>query len=486
MNNKKILFLFLFLEYLAVISVKAQEQEQFTVFKNVNVISMQSDMIRKSQTVVIKNGYIYAIDTLPKISIPKNAVIIDGKGKYLMPGLADMHAHLTHPEASYFAEDNFATMNLLLANGVTTIRNMWGSVGLLEFKKEVNSGKILGPRIYTTGPFIVARPDTLTNPWSANEVKNNATELYARTEEDGKAIAKYHLDMGYDFIKVHNNTTLQPYIGLVNENVLPVIGHAPRPIGLSKILTIGKHSSIEHYDAFVGLAEQSESPARKSPNWYDQYFGSYSHASDERLLLLAELIKSSGMYFTPTIIMSEWYNGTQPNMLKRLAEPDVMKYTSKKQRDIWFEYANGFALYYEQWKLDMTNQRTFALHLVNLFHKAGVPIMLGTDATAIMGIQGISVIEELELLVEAGLSPYEAIKAGTVNVHNYLRKEGLELGTGKIQVGEPADFILLGDNPLTDIANIRQILGVMTQGRWLNKEKLNELTKEVERIYSNE
>ncbi len=361
---------------------------------------------------------------------------------------------------------------------------MWGSAGLLEFSKEVNSGKIIGPRIYTAGPFVVSRPDSLKNPWSPDEVRNNPTELYARTEEDGRAISRYHLEKGYDFVKVHNNTTLPPYIGLINEGAVPVVGHSPRPIGLARILTIGKQSSIEHYDAFVGLSEQSSSPAKKSSNWYDNYFGSYAYTDNERILLLAELLKSSGAYFTPTIIMSEWYNSSHSHMLKRMTDPSVMSYTSKEQRDIWLEYVNGFALYYDQWDLDMTKQKTFALNLVNLFNQAGVPILLGTDATAVMGIQGITVIEELELLVEAGLSPFEAIKTGTVNAHNYLRYVGLELGTGTIQVGEPADLIFLDANPLTDITNIKKISGVVTQGRWLNKEKISELTERAEEIYT--
>jgi len=481
MNKKKILLLLLSLGCTGIF--KGIAQEKFTVIKNVNVISMQSEEIKKSQTIVIKDGFIVGIDTITKISIPKNSIIIEASGRYIMPGLADMHVHLTHPEASYFAEDNNATMNLFLANGVTTIRNVWGSADLLEFKKEVNSGKVLGPRIYTSGPFIVPRPDSLASPWSRSEVKKNSTELYARTEDDGKAIAKYHLDMGYDFIKVHNNTTLKAYLGLVHEGFVPVVGHAPRPIGLSKILTIGKQSSIEHYDAFVGLAEISESPAKKSPNWYDQYFGSYSHVSDERILLIAELIKASGMYVTPTIMMSEWYNGSQDKMLSRLKDPDVLKFTSKKQRGIWYEYASGFASNYKKWNLDMTNQKAFALRLVNLFHKSKVPLILGTDATPVMGIQGQSVIKELELLVEAGLTPYEAIKTSTVNVHMYLKKSGLKLGTGTVVVGEPADLILLEENPLASITNIRKIWGVVTQGRWLNRRQLNDMIKNVVETY---
>lgn len=483
MSNKKYLFVFLLLGHLATFNLKAQNQ--LTVFKNVNVVSMTKPEVGMLHTVVIKDGFIEIIDSTNKYAIPKNALVIDGKGRYLMPGLADMHTHLTHPEAQHFAEDNLATMNLLLANGITTIRNMWGSEELLEFSKKVNSGEILGPRIYTTGPFVIGRPDTLTTAWNADEVKNNPTYLFARTEEDGRAISKYHKDMGYHFVKVHNNTTLLPYKGLVNENAVPVIGHAPRPIGLAKIFTIGKQSSIEHYDMFVGLAEQSTSPAKKSQNWYDQYFGSYSYANDERILLLAELVKSSGMYFTPTIIISEWYNGSQSKMLLHLKDPDIMKYTSKQQRDIWFEYATGFASNYEKWNLDMTNQKNFALRLTYLFHKSRVPLLLGTDATPVMGIQGQSTLEELELLVEAGLTPFEAIKTGTVNVHEYLQKAGLKLGTGTIVVGEPADLILLEENPLINIGNIKKIMGVMTQGRWLNEEKLTELTKKAEEIYSN-
>ena len=471
----------------ALAASEAGAQDRSVAFVDVSLVPMDSARAVPGQTVVVRDGRIVALGPATATAVPEGAEVIDGRGRYLMPGLADMHVHLTHPEAGgYYHEDNGASFDLLLAHGVTTVRNMWGTPGLLALRDSVRAGLVLGPHVTTTGPFVEGRPGTLPGLWSVAELGDDPFIIRVRTEADGRAAAHHHADVGYDYVKVRDRIPAAAYRGLVDEAArlgLPVVGHAPRTVGLGAVLTRGHQGSIEHVAPFAGLAERSDSPARSAEQWYDRVWGTYAHNDPERVGLLAEIAAASRVWVTPTLFTSEWYSGPQPDMLARLQDPDVLRYTSAAQRDSWREYAEGFATSYARWGLDMEAERAFGLRMVQALDSTGARLLLGTDATPAMGIQGLSVHEELALMVEAGLTPFAALRTATVNAQTYLREVGRGSSSGIVRAGEPADLVLLDANPLDDITNARRVRGVVTRGQWLNRADLDGMLADAETRY---
>ncbi len=458
-----------------------------TAYVDVTVVALDSARAVPGQSVVVEGDRIVAVGPTATVQVPAGARVVDGRGRFLMPGLADMHAHLAMPGTEYFPMDNRATFALMLAHGVTQIRNLWGTTGLLALRDSVEAGQVLGPRIWTTGPFVIARPDTLNEPWSPSELGMDDEYLLAGTEADGRAAARYHVEAGYDFVKVHNLTSAAAYRGLVLEAErlgLPVVGHAPWAVGLASVLTGGRQNSLEHYDTFAGLAQASEAPSRTASEWYDRVFGPYRSIEPERLALLAELAAASRVWFVLTVIVSEWYSGPQPKMIAHLDNPLLARYTSLAQRASWREYAEGWATNYATWGVDMSLERPFALSLVRALHDAGARLLIGSDAPATMVPPGIGVHDEMALWAEAGIPALDVLRAATTRPARYLQEVGLADGPSGLEVGAPADLVLLRCDPLLDVANARDIEAVMTRGRLLDRADLDRMLADVEARYA--
>ncbi|MEO0558099.1 MAG: amidohydrolase family protein [Bacteroidota bacterium] len=453
---------------------------------DVALVPLDSARVIPHQTVILNGDRIVAIGPNPAVDVPADAYIVDGSGRFLMPGLADMHAHFSHPETMYYAENNQASAALLLAYGVTTARVMWGTPGVLAFADSVREGHIPGPRVTVASPFLQSRADT-AGPWDPREAGDPAV-WRVRTEADGRAAARHAYATGYDYIKAYNEIPMEAYEGVLAESEalgVPVVGHVPRAVGLAGVLADGRQRSLEHLDVFRSLAERSDSPARDSTQWYHRYFGSFDYADPERLDVLAALVAAEGTWVVPTALTAEWYGGPQPDMLARLASPDVVRYTAPGQRELWRRYAEGFALNYAQWGLDMTANRSFALLTLAALHRRGVNLMVGTDATPAMSPQGLAVHEEMALWAEAGIPPLGILRAATLAPARYLREFGLEEGPAGLSVGAVADLVLLTENPLIDVAHARRIDAVVARGHLFHREALDALLTRVEQRYAN-
>ena len=455
---------------------------------DVVLVPLDSARAIPHQTVVVRGGRIVALGSSASVTVPEGARVVDGRGRFLMPGLADMHMHLAFEGSPGSAEDNRATLALLLAHGVTTVRNLWGTPETLALRDAVASGDVLGPRIWTSGPFVIGRPDSLAGLWAPDEVgASDPAYLLARTEADGHAVARYHVAAGYDMVKVHHNTPAPVWRGLTDEGRrlgIPIVGHAPPAVGNAAVLVSGRQSSIEHYNPFVYLAQPTDSPARTAEAWYDRIFSPYRSVDSERLALLAELAAASETWFVPTAVVAEWYSGPQPDMAARIDDPEVARYTSAAQRGRWREYAEGFATYLAPWGIDMSLERPFALALVRALHGAGAKTMIGSDAPATMVTQGAGVHDEMALWAEAGVPPLAVLRAATIEPARYLRQAGLADGPSGLAVGAVADLVLLRANPLADVAHARQIEAVVTRGRLLDRARLDVLLDTAERIYA--
>jgi imidazolonepropionase-like amidohydrolase len=424
-------------------TLKGYSQKQTSyVIKNVNVITMaSSNTVLENATVVISNNLIQSING----EIPKNAIIVDGKDKWLIPGLIDAHVHL--PTDSYFGQKlptqtpdiSFNTQDIMtpiIANGVTTVLDLNSTMETFAQKKAIEKGYIVGPRVALA---------VLING-------GNGQGRIANTAEEGRTMVRNAKAEGYDFIKVYSKLNIETYNAIVDEAFkqgLKTIGHIP--------------------DAFQGKLEQAFVP----------HFGMVAHAeefskkSDSFILQdatkFAKLSKDNGTWLSPSLITLVWI-AKQTHSIDNIKNLPSLKYVHPLLQSKWLTANNYVKNASPENATYFDNMVKFHFKLVKAFKEAGVPIVAGTDAGVSGVVAGFSLHDELELLVQAGLTPQEAINSATLLSAQWL---GIDKQIGSIEIGKLADLVLLDKNPLIDINNTRKIAGVIVNGKWLDKTKLN-------------
>jgi imidazolonepropionase-like amidohydrolase len=391
--------------------MKCKIDNQTKVIKDVNVISMCNDSILYGHSLLVMDGKIADIGIFDKMKIPKDAQIIDGKDRYLIPGLCDMHVHIQ--------DDNDRL--LFVANGVTLIRNMSGFPYHLKLREKIKEGCLIGPEIYTTGPII----DGLNPYWPGLSIviddKTKVYDVLSQMKKDG-----------YDAVKVYQKLTKEVYyeiIRVAKELKMPVVGHVPESLSVRDVLFSGQ-TSIEHL------------------NGYDRYYGVD--------FIIEETVKS-GIWNCPTLLIHKNYENL--DSLKK-NPPSEIKYVSPSIVESWKTFKQSENKKYEEMKL----LKTLTNNNAN--------IVAGTDAVHVYVVPGFSLHEELSLRQDAGLTPYQVLLSATRNCAKML---GYESRLGTIEKGKDADLVLLKNNPLKDINNTRSIIGVMTKGRWYPKEDINSM-----------
>ncbi|MCA1623335.1 MAG: amidohydrolase family protein [Acidobacteria bacterium] len=419
-------------------------------FVNVNVVPMDSERVVQNQTIIIRDGRIAAIGAAKRVRVPQGAVKIDGRGRYLMPGLADMHVHL-----EYF--DREAQLLLFLANGVTTVRNMDGRPNILEWRKRIAAGNLLGPNIFTAGAILEGKPPFRND----NRVVETPAEAVAEVVKQKQE--------GYDFIKVYHTLDRETYKAIVAEATkhgLTVAGHVPRSVGLPGALAANQ-KSIEHLDGFIDEIEADDSPLKNQRSWLKRYFA--VKVDDAKIRSIVGATERAKVWNVPTLVERRLSALTTNELQTRLRQPEL-KYLPPETAEFWSASnkritgrmsADDFARLAEGEK---TRNR-----LVKLLHDGGARLLVGTDTPNAFVIPGFLVVEELQNFVEAGLTPYQAIKAATKDAAEFL---GASNEFGTISVGRRADLILVEGNPLESVANLKRRAGVMVRGRWLTTSDL--------------
>jgi imidazolonepropionase-like amidohydrolase len=378
-----------------------------TAFMDVTVVPMDQERVLPKQTVLVQNGRITALGPSDKVPVPAGAVRVDGRGQYLIPGLADMHAHINVSGEPVYGETDSAKgenrlLHLWLANGVTTVRNLdwserkWGEQSL-RLRARAAAGEILSPRIYTSGAWT-----------GADGIETSAKVAPAQV---ASLVAAYKA-AGYDHLKVHEEGGRELWDSLVaaaRREGMPIVGHAPRAEsgwGKKRMRDWGLAAPMKSIEHMMDYA------------WFDTTVG---------IPAMAAATKRAGVWLCPTWMVEK-----------------IMLYESSLAR------------------------MAFHRRLIRTFQDSGVGLLLGTDNAYRKA--PATVHDELRGLVEeAGLTPYQALLTGTRNVAQYF---GMLDSTGTVAVGKRADLVLLRGNPLEDIRNTAEPIGVMIGGRWVTRAEL--------------
>jgi imidazolonepropionase-like amidohydrolase len=422
-------------------------------FTNVNVVPMDAERVIRDQTVVVDSGLLIAIGPAANISIPADATVIDGAGKYLLPGLGEMHGHL--PTAVSDAEDS---LFLYLAGGATTVRGMQGHSSQLQIRQRVRDGVLLGPRMWLAAPSLSgdSAPDAET-----------AERLVRRAKA-----------AGYDLLKVHEGLSADAYAAIVTtatELELPWGGHVSTHVGVAGALAASQ-TTIDHLDDYVEAMQPNNSPAL-AENGRDRRRLMAMHADAARIPTLARATRDAGVAVVPTQMLWETFGGAR--------DPDVLlerfenRYMPKSVIDNWYRRIQ--AIYHGADRETSAREAHLRQVLLKAMNDVGVEVLMGTDAPQVFSVPGFSLHRELPLMVESGMTPYEVLRTGTVNVARHL---GIEDRAGTIAVGKYADLLLLDDNPLEDIAAVAENSGVMIDGRWLTPALITARLAEIEAKYA--
>lgn len=413
-------------------------------FINVHVVPMDADRVVSGQTVVVEDDRIVAIGPVDDVPIPEKARVVDGTDRYLMPGLAEMHAHVPNAESP----DIDRYFSLYVANGVTTIRGMLGQRSHLGLRDALGTGDVFGPRLYTSGPSLNGRS------------VNGPAQARAMVEEQ-------HAE-GYDFIKLHpglDRAEFEAIATTANQLGIPFAGHVPVAVGVEGVLQSGM-ATIDHLDNYLAAALPANSPGLGG---YGGFFDVLlaDQVDVDRVRSLARATAASGTWNVPTQILVELRVNDVP--VETLRNWPEMRYMPEATVARWAEAKEatlaerGFNAETAAFGIEL--RRRLLLEL----QRSGAGLLLGSDSPQVFSVPGFSIHRELEILVASGLTPYEALRSGTASVADFFGSNG-----GTVAVGRDADLVLLDADPLADVGNASRIHGVMLRGAWYPAAELDE------------
>lgn len=418
-----------------------------TAFLNVNVIAMTEERVVEAQTVIVEDGVITVIGDVDGVPLPKDAVVVDGTNRYLMPGLTEMHAHVAEADSQDLDRD----FTLFIANGVTTVRGMLGRPSHLELRQQLLDGEQFGPRLITSGPSL-----------NGNSVSSPA---------DGVRKVNAQHAASYDFIKIHPGLSASEFTAIAsaaNELGMPFAGHVPVSVGVVGALDAGM-ATIDHLDGYIAALMPPDSDLSGGyGGFFDVLLADQVVA--ERIEDVVTRTVAAGTWNVPTqSLVEQLVNDTS---VSDLANRPEMRYMPPATVDRWVEAKQsqlnerGFSPEIGAQAVEIRRQIILALH------EAGAGLLLGSDAPQIFNVPGFSLHHELEFLVAAGLTPFDALRTGTTAAAEFLGTN-----TGAVVIGKEADLVLLDANPLADIGNSRRVHGVMLRGDWISYADIEDRLK---------
>ena len=452
-------------------SAQAQQPDQPLAFIHVTVIDTVKGALTSDATVIVAHNRIVALGKTGRIRLPKDARIVDATGKFLIPGLWDMHFHTPFDEKQW----REILLPLTLANGVTGVRHMFGIESVLKLRAEISSGKLLGPRMIVGSPVV----DGPTPMWQGSISVSN--------EAAGREAVRSIKKSGYDFVKVYQFLPRGTYLAIADEakkQNLPFAGHVPFSLSAAEASDAGQ-KTIEHlFGLILACSAQEESLRPKLADAAANVDQSFTAHTELFIRNESEPLASYDQYKANTLFKRLAANGTYavPSLVLHRAlalgkeDPAFsndprLKYMPLNMRQLFVWVLRFFTEYrpvYEQMLL-----------MTEAMHHAGVQMLAGTDTPNAYCFPGFSLHDELELFVKTGFTPLEALQTATLNPAKYLN---LSSSFGTIEKGKVADMVLLDANPLENISNTRKIAGVVVNGRYLPRETLQKMLADVEAI----
>ena len=412
------------------VALEQSSSAQDLAFVGVNVVPMDRNAILDNQTVIVRDGRIAAVGPAGSTRVPDGALRVEGRGKYLMPGLGEMHGHIPSPfEPREYTE---VVLFLYVANGVTTVRGMQGAPGQLDLREGAKRGELLAPNLYLAGPA-----------FSGNTIKS--------VEEAIQRVRQQKAE-GWDLLKVLPGLARDHYDAMARtakEVGISFAGHVPADVGLLHAIQSGQET-FDHLDGYIEYLQGEKGPV-----------------PDAKFQEIAKLTREAGAWLVPTMALWETLRGTA-DLATLLAFPEL-KYMPSQQIQQW-KNAQENLLKNPDFKPDVArNVIQNRMRLLKAFHDGGAKILLGSDAPQRFSVPGFSIHREMKRMADAGMKPYDILRSGSTNVGLYLKAKD---NFGTIEVGKRADLILLDANPLQDISNVARRSGVMVRGRWISEREI--------------
>ena len=432
------------------------------IITNVSVIPMTSDTVIRDASVLVRNGRIAELGRTATVRAPAGTRTVDGRGKFLIPGLADMHAHLYADENA--VHDSVAPFELgvMLANGVTTARLMIGTPEHFALRRGVENGSIAGPQLWVASPQFAGRADI--------------NSRVITTPEEARIAVREMKNAGYDFIKLTLFITRPVYDAIVDEarrSNIPVVGHVDPQVGVARALEAGQQ--IEHHDNYLESILADSSPIKTSVSdrgvFFPQNWQSLDHIDDRKLAAIAGATARANVFTTPTLYFFLHTMAIRHSDEEIRARPD-WAFTPPSVRT---SYMAARERYWSTAASEQRRQRYVQVRnkLVKAIVDSGGKIMAGSDAPGWLLAYGYTLHRELEAMVDAGLSPYQALLTATRNPAEFLNATS-EWGT--LERGKRADMILLSANPMESIRNTTKIEAVSLGGKWFPVDSLQRMT----------
>jgi imidazolonepropionase-like amidohydrolase len=414
-------------------------------FESVSLLPMDQDRILDSQTVIVRGDRIAEIGPAGQVQVPAGAQRVDGRGKYLMPGIAEMHAHVPSADDPMLETD----LALYVLNGATTIRAMMGTPDQLDYRRRIASGELFGPTLFAVGP-----------PFTGKNTDG---------PEDARAKVREYHAAGFDVLKIFPGLSRAEYdaiLGTARELHMPISGHVPSSVGVRHAIESGQ--SIEHLDGYVEAIGGNRG----------------------RIPELVSLTREAGIWNSPTMDVWKTILGLRdPDELLR--ERPELRYLPRKLVDQWttrvreLRRKSPVRAALEGLGLGTSAEDVVALRdsLLHALSSGGARLLLGSDSPQVFSVPGFSLAHEMEAMVAAGVPTWEVLLAATRNPAEYFGRSD-EFGT--VAVGKRADLILVDGDPLTDIRNVHRQSGVMVRGHWLPADEIKRRLDEIARRWNSE
>ena len=419
--------------------IPKRPQEPVVAFVDVHVIPMNRDGVLDHQTVIVRGSRIAEMGPAAQVKAPPGAITVDGRGKYLMPGLGEMHGHFPNPSAGPELTEN--VLFLYLANGVTTVRGMQGSLAHLELKARIARGELLGPRLWVPGP-----------PLTGNA---------APTPESGRRLVEEQQAAGFDHLKIQEGLSRETYdtiVATAKRLGMRFAGHVPDAVGVYHVLESGQ-ASIDHLDNYV------------------ETVGGPDSADERSIVQIVAATCAAHAWTVPTLALWETFLGADDSAA--LASRPELRYVPGAWRASWAQQLSQMRR-----SAPPLQERLVTLALrrriLKALQTAGCPIALGTDSPQIYSVPGFSIHREMRSMAGAGLSPQQILNEGTREVARYF---DAEQEFGSVATGQRADLLLLNGNPLNDLTNVGRRAGVMVNGRWLPEAEIEARLERIAAAY---